>query len=411
MVSLPLPLLKFVLTSMRFIYTFLVSLIIHSSCYTQTMKGIWRGYFEQVNFSMLQGGFSKERYKYEVQIDQLIDNAIKGVTYSFHNTDFYAKVTCSGIYQSKRKTIVLKELKVIEVRKMDNTSACAMTCYLDYTKEGDLETLTGTYTSTNMDTKEDCGTGTVYLERVTTTKFKKEPFLLNENNTSKTKVPSTPLAKKPIEKIKELPTAKTLKPIVKKPITPISSTPKQKANTPKPGAEAFVVKKDTVQKKSIPNEVPYIKPKQQPTVNTLPKNLEPKSITKESKEITPIPKILLERVNKVNATLEVDAKEVTLEFYDNGEIDGDYISIYKENKKLVDNKVLGLTPITLKLYFDDENKVQEIITVAESLGKVPPNTAFLVVTFGNKREEILLTSDNSKNATIVINYNAAKRTH
>jgi hypothetical protein len=294
---------------------------------------------------------------------------------------------------------------------MDNTSACAMTCYLDYTKEGDLETLTGTYTSTNMDTKEDCGTGTVYLERVTTTKFKKEPFLLNENNTLKTKAPSTPLAKKPIEKIKELPTAKTLKPIVKKLTTPISSTPKQKAITPKPGAEAFVVKKDTVQKKSIPNEVPYIKPKQQPTVNTLPKNLEPKSITKESKEITPIPKILLERVNKVNATLEVDAKEVTLEFYDNGEIDGDYISIYKENKKLVDNKVLGLTPITLKLYFDDENKVQEIITVAESLGKVPPNTAFLVVTFGNKREEILLTSDNSKNATIVINYNAAKRTH
>lgn len=394
---------------MKLFFTCISSLLIFSSN-AQNMKGIWRGYFEQVSFSMFQGGFAKDRYKYEIQIDQLLDNAIKGVTYSFHNTDFYAKVTCNGIYQPKRKTIVLKELKVIEVRKMDNTSACAMTCYLDYTKDGDLETLTGTYTSVNMDNKEDCGSGTVYLERVTTTKFPKEPFLLN--NTSKK--PSTK-ATNTNDLTKKTPTTSTKKSINTAPTSKNKTNitkpiPKPTLNKTKPGAEAFVVKKDSTKKVIQETVTPNIKKQEQPTVNNLPKHLEQNATPKQSKEIIPIPKILQERANKVNATLEVDAKEVLLEFYDNGEIDGDVISVYKDNKKIIDNKPLSLSPITLKLNFDDNNKVQEIIAVAETLGKIPPNTAFLVVTFGNKREEILLTSDNSKNATIIITYTSAKKT-
>ncbi len=405
--------IKFLKNRMKFIYSLLFFCAVTLNSNAQNMKGIWRGYFEQVNINMFQGAFSKERYKYEVQIDQLMDNALKGVTYSYHNTDFYAKVTCNGIFQPKRKTIVLKELKVIEVKKMSNTSACAMTCYLDYTKDGDLETLTGTYTSVNMDNKEDCGSGTVYLERVTTTKFKKEPFLLNDNKNDIALKPKTP-NNKPVEKLN--PSSNNQKNSTKVitsnnktlPNNKTANIPNKKNNTAKPGAEEFVIKKDTVIKKNI-DVITLPKKTIQPTVNNLPKNLEPNQVEKVAKEILPIPKILQERTNKVNATLEVDAKDVTLEFYDNGEIDGDYISVYKDNKKLVDNQILGLRPITLKLKFDDENTIQEIITVAESLGKVPPNTAFLVVTFGDKREEILLTSDNSKNASIIITYKSAKR--
>jgi hypothetical protein len=399
---------------MKLFYTFILLTSLTFSSNAQSMKGIWRGYFEQVNINMFQGAFSKERYKYEVQIDQLIDNALKGVTYSFHNTDFYAKVTCNGIFQPKRKTIVLKELKVIEVKKMANTSACAMTCYLDYTKDGDLETLTGTYTSVNMDNKEDCGSGTVYLERVTTTKFKKEPFLLDNKKNDIAIKPNNSPTKKPTESTKENTAIKknTIKPVVpvikEKITTKVSPSPTKKINTPKPGAENFIAKKDTSNKKNeVDNSI--FKKEKQPTVNNLPKSLEPKPAEKVVKEIIPIPKILQERTNKVNATLVVDSKEVILELYDNGEIDGDYISVYKDNRKLVDNQLLGLKPITIKLKFDDDDAVQEIITVAESLGKVPPNTAFLVVTFGDKREEILLTSDNSKNASIIITYKSAKR--
>ena len=137
---------------------------------------IWRGYFAQSSF-----GFYDERYKFEVQIDQADNNAIKGVTYSYKTTVFYGKASfLLGIFTPKTNNIILNELKLVELKMDGQSSACLMTCYLEYAKMGNLETLTGTYTSRYLKGKGDCGEGKVYLERTTTSDFEKEDFLLKK---------------------------------------------------------------------------------------------------------------------------------------------------------------------------------------------------------------------------------------
>jgi hypothetical protein len=42
--------------------------------------------------------------------------------------------------------------------------------------------------------------------------------------------------------------------------------------------------------------------------------------------------------------------------------------------------------------------------VANNLGSIPPNTALMVVTTGDKHYELFISSDEKKNARIVIEY-------
>ena len=74
-----------------------------------------------------------------------------------------------GLLSKKTNNIIIKEIKLIEHHSSNATSTtCLMTCYFDYVKRGKLEMLTGTYTSINTDgsTVNNCGEGTVYLEKV-----------------------------------------------------------------------------------------------------------------------------------------------------------------------------------------------------------------------------------------------------
>ena len=42
--------------------------------------------------------------------------------------------------------------------------------------------------------------------------------------------------------------------------------------------------------------------------------------------------------------------------------------------------------------------------LAENLGEIPPNTALMVITAGKERYEVFLSSDEQRNAKVIINY-------
>ena len=77
---------------------------------------------------------------------------------------------------------------------------------------GKLEILEGNFISVNIKDKGDCGSGKVYLERVTTSDFKKEPFLLKKKPEDTSINKGEVLTPKPTA-----PTAKKSKPVVKPP--------------------------------------------------------------------------------------------------------------------------------------------------------------------------------------------------
>jgi len=76
---------------MRLICTLLILLTITAPLQSQKLIGVWRGYFVQKAFNEFTGRFMEDRYKYEVQINQLPGNAIEGVTYSYKNIVFTVK--------------------------------------------------------------------------------------------------------------------------------------------------------------------------------------------------------------------------------------------------------------------------------------------------------------------------------
>src|SRR4051812_9211905 len=184
--------------------------------HAQELTGIWRGYFNSGY------GYFKQQYKYEVQINQLGNNAsqkgVQGVTYSYHSTVFYGKATLQGIYDSKNKSITIKETQLVELKIADQSEPCLMTCYLDYRKEGKTEILEGTFTSVNVKSKTDCGSGYVHLEKVLESEFHKEDFLLKKQNITRPPVAKLkpPVNTAPRNQQATTQQKKTAPPIVKK---------------------------------------------------------------------------------------------------------------------------------------------------------------------------------------------------
>jgi len=70
------------------------------------------------------------------------------------------------------------------------------------------------------------------------------------------------------------------------------------------------------------------------------------------------------------------------------------------NKPLASNQKLTAKPITLEIKVDLNNREQEVTMVAENLGDIPPNTALLIITAGNKKYQLYLTSTEKKNAQV-----------
>lgn len=108
------------------------------------------------------------------------------------------------------------------------------------------------------------------------------------------------------------------------------------------------------------------------------------------------------RKNEIVNEIEVDADTVMVGIYDNGEIDGDIISIFYNQKLILSNQKLTHRSIRIKLPLDSLLSSNEISMFAENLGLIPPNTALMTIDDGKNKYEIRLSSSLEKNATIQI---------
>ena len=109
-----------------------------------------------------------------------------------------------------------------------------------------------------------------------------------------------------------------------------------------------------------------------------------------------------EREKVVAQELIVEADSIKVDFYDNGEIDGDSISVFLNDKLIAFNRILTTKSVHFDIPLDSTREFNEITMFADNLGSIPPNTALMIVNDGKKRYEIRLTSNLEKNATIRI---------
>jgi hypothetical protein len=395
---------------MRLIFTLFSFLLLCSAANAQKITGIWRGYFSSSN-GVYRDGAREEMYKYEIQIEQQPNNGLTGVTYSYKSTVFYGKAQLQGIVTLPSKTLIIKEIKLLDLKIGDKSEPCLMTCYLDYTKMGKLEVLEGTFISINIKDKGDCGSGKVYLERVASSDFKKEDFLIRKKpDTSK-----NALAAKP-----KLPVPDHSKPVVKPPVViPNTKDNLVTKNPPVKPQQKPTVLNPPATRKTDKNTVAKTNPKkddksktvtpaeripEEPVNTKKEENVSPPPTENIQRNNVPIPRVLVERKNNLVRTITTSEENIQIDLWDNGTIDNDTISVYHNNQLVISNGRLSDKAITVKIKCSKTDSRHEIIVVAENLGEIPPNTALMVITAGRERYEVFLASNEQRNAKVIINY-------
>jgi hypothetical protein len=232
----------------------------------QSVNGFWKG-----TLTMTSGCFPVNNI--ELQIS-LTGNEMNGASYHYLDINYYVKKNFRGTYNSDQKRLFIREGAVTTFKIPEHCKVCIKNYDLEYSRSGNVETLTGTWNGKIMGTGSDCDVGTITLSRIKESAFK---------------------------------------------------------------------------------EIPEI---------------------------------------------EVDTGDIKLDFYDNGVVDGDSITVLVNKVPVLVNQKLGGKPITTVIRVDLNNTFQEVEMVAENLGTIPPNTAILIITAGTKRYRLFMTSTEQKSAKV-----------
>jgi len=346
------------------LFTFLV-LLSDSKVQAQNIDGQWRGYFDSKGDIVTYGSNSTE-YILELEIK---GNSVTGISYSyFQGRKYYVICNLQGVYNKSNKSIKVTELRRIKGNTPPDFSDCFQTHYLSYVSEKNTEKLVG-YWETAPGQRNGCGSGKTALTRRT----------LNNDLTTFNK---TPPAVKPG-------TAKS---------NPKPSNPSDWAKTETPAVKPELIGQgNSSGKTSSGTEIPKNNP-----VSTRPQN--PTKNPEKSFEQTTDNKEDMSKFEKRNAdvikTIEVESETFRVDLYDNGEIDGDIVTVFYNDNVIVSQQELSTSPITLNLNINSGRKINELTMYAENLGDIPPNTALMVVTDGNNRYEVRIASDLKKSGTI-----------
>ncbi len=124
--------------------------------------------------------------------------------------------------------------------------------------------------------------------------------------------------------------------------------------------------------------------------------LDEKPITKT------VPQPILTRDNPVVKRIETEPGKIMIDLYDNGEIDGDTVTIYHNNELIISRAGLSDKPIHFEVKVDAAQPHHELVMVANNLGSIPPNTSLMIITANGKRYEVHISSSEQKNAKVEI---------
>jgi hypothetical protein len=379
---------------MRYILTVLIILSAITG-FGQKLSGQWTGGFNS-NGDMFGGG---NEYVLELEVK---GEDVTGYSYTYFNISgkrCYVICRLSGSYEKASKSIIVREVEKVKSNTPPDFRDCLQVHYLTYMKSEGKEVLVGKWKSAKADVP--CGVGETELERKQLVKVVPQttapPVASKNSPPSATKPPvaksgstdpKTPSTKPatgtnpPVAKTGTTPPkTSTTKPATGTP--PKTSTATAKAPTSKPKEPAVATAPNKTQ--TIDKNVPSIEKPKAPSTITSPGI---SRIDKRNKEII--------------KTIEVDSRSFRVDLYDNGQIDGDTISLYLNGKLMVSRQRLSTEPISLKVTMTEDDN--ELIMYAENLGSIPPNTALMVVTVGDKRYEVNISSSEKTNGAVRFRY-------
>ncbi len=113
--------------------------------------------------------------------------------------------------------------------------------------------------------------------------------------------------------------------------------------------------------------------------------------------------LVLERSFSFSPPVSFKSDSLQLSLYDNGEIDGDTVSVLLNGNIIIAKEGLKATAINRTVYITPDMGDSIILVLyAENLGKYPPNTGLLVIHDGDDEYQVRFSADLQTNAAIIL---------
>ena len=352
----------------------------------QSISGQWKGGFNSGGRPDANG---QTQYVLELEVK---GTQVSGYSYTYfagYEKRYYVICRLTGSYDKKSKSLEVTEVEKVKANTPPDFLDCLQIHSLTYMKGTDSrEVLVGRWKPARP--QDNCGTGATELERKALVKV-----------VPKTTPPSTASRSNPKNSTG---TAKTTTPAPKNGSTSKTTTPASKTGstvkTTTPAPKTSTTAKSATPKTSTPKTTtpPVAEVTKKP--ETIEKNLPSIEKPKAPSTIQQTTTKLNMRSKQVIKTVEVEANSFRVDLYDNGQIDGDTISVFYNGKLMVSRQRLSTEPISIQITLDPNKEDNELVMFAENLGTIPPNTALMIVTVAGKRYEVNISSSEQTSGTV-----------
>ena len=360
---------------------FLCIISVHLSA--QNLTGRWQGSF------IANGDAMINNFTYELIIKENANHQITAQTITKRADQFYASAFAKGTHSIRTQLVQIDETSFEQIKIANELEACLMSNFLTYKNINGHEILEGSYMSTVVGGQRNCGSGKIFLEKVSSILTVTSPKVEKKNiDTQKKKL------------IIDQKTITNNNP------TPLKSSKIIAPNTIKNATVSANKLPPSVDKKSLQSAVNPIVEADTDEVIIENETIPTSTTTQNSIRNQPInlPWVLVGRENKLVKKIITNSKMVSIDLFDNGTIDNDTIIVFDNKKLLINKKRLSYKAIHLEFNFTENSREHEVIIVAHNMGTVPPNTALLLLKDGKNRQEYFITSTNKVNAKLLIVY-------
>jgi len=182
----------------------------------------------------------------------------------------------------------------------------------------------------------------------------------------------------------------------------IATVPASSKNNPRVASKLPEDKKD-ISKNSITDAKKVNSPAEKPSVVVSEQKTEP-AVAKTN---TPVlnygaAKDVAERDFEKPQEINFTSDSLVLALYDNGEVDGDTVSVLLNGEVIVAKQCLKTVAFKKTIYIPHGEYQANVVLYAENLGIYPPNTGLLVIYDGEERYNVRFSADFKKNAAIVL---------
>lgn len=183
------------------------------------------------------------------------------------------------------------------------------------------------------------------------------------------------------------------------PVTKPQQTISVKKSEPKittASTSSVPTKPETAKADAVVKVTPVIEKKEPVATPIIPE------IKKPEADITLKAASIAGRKSEFSQVVNFKSDSLQISLYDNGEIDGDTVSVFMNGEVLLAHQGLKANAIKKTIYLTPgQNDEFTLVMFAESLGTYPPNTGLLVIRDGNDVYNLRFSSDYQKSSGIV----------